>query len=280
MSTIDEASAWELLAALPPGLAGRSRYRQSVGEFALEVNAAGGWRASHPLAPEAARLLELYLPLRIADSLVIAQLGQSLDGRIATRTGHSHFVTGPDDIRHLHRLRALVDAVVVGAGTVAADDPQLTVREVSGSNPLRVVLDPRCRLPARHRLFSDGAVATLRLHAPEMGARAVHSTVEYEAVPVSGSGFAPETVIEVLARRGMRRILVEGGGSTVSRFLQAGVLDWLFVTVAPMIIGSGIHGLALPEIETLDQALRPSCRHMDLGDDVLFVFHWPRRPDR
>ena len=83
----------------------------------------GRWQAS--VAPTAAArlLLDLYLPLQLRADLVIAQAGQSLDGRIATPTGHSHYVTGPADIRRLHRLRALVDAVVVGAGTVAAAIP-------------------------------------------------------------------------------------------------------------------------------------------------------------
>src|ERR1700754_3479338 len=92
----------------------------------------------------------LFGPLRAgrADSLmVVGQLGQSLDGRIATETGHSHYVNGPSGLAHLHRLRALVDAVVVGVGTALADDPQLTVRRVSGPQPARVVIDPNGRLP-------------------------------------------------------------------------------------------------------------------------------------
>ena len=95
----------------------------------------------------------------------IAHLGQSLDGYIATASGDSYYVTGPDNVRHLHRLRALADAIVVGAGTVARDDPQLTVRHVEGPNPVRVVLDPAARLDARRRVFSDGAAPTLVVHA-------------------------------------------------------------------------------------------------------------------
>ena len=90
--------------------------------------------------------------------LVLAQLGQSLDGFIASRTGHAEFVTGPEDREHLHRLRALVDAVVVGVGTVAADDCRLTVRAVPGPHPTRVVLDPSARAP----LTSAGATPCAR----------------------------------------------------------------------------------------------------------------------
>ena len=92
------------------------------------------------------RLLALYHPLMIArhrdQSLCLGQLGQSLDGRIATASGHSHYINGRAALTHLHGLRALVDAVLVGVGTVAADDPRLTVRLVEGPSPARVVIDP------------------------------------------------------------------------------------------------------------------------------------------
>src|SRR5262249_7951477 len=92
---------------------------------------------------------------------VIAQTGQSLDGRIATSTGHSKYINGQEGLDHLHRLRALVDAVVVGVGTAVADDPQLTVRRVSGPNPARIVLDPQGRLPGAARLLTDDGARRL-----------------------------------------------------------------------------------------------------------------------
>src|SRR4029079_1253846 len=92
-----------------------------------------------------------------AGCMTVGQIGQSLDGRIATLSGHSRYINGSQGLCHLHRLRALVDAVVVGAGTVRADDPQLTVRHVAGPNPVRVVIDPRGTLPVTARAFaSDG----------------------------------------------------------------------------------------------------------------------------
>ena len=87
---------------------------------------------------------------------VLGRMAQSLDGRIATASGASHWISGPEDIVHTHRLRALFDAVVVGAGTVRADDPQLTTREGEGPSPVRVVLDTNRRLDARYRVFRDG----------------------------------------------------------------------------------------------------------------------------
>ena len=113
---------------------------------------------------------------------VVAQIGQSLDGRVATVTGHSHYVNGAPALRHLHELRAMADAEVVGVGTVIADDPQLTVRLVAGENPVRVVIDPRGRAPVQARCFAPDGVRRLVLRAQ---ARAETDTA---APGVEGSG--------------------------------------------------------------------------------------------
>src|SRR5215467_7369090 len=98
---------------------------------------------------------------RVDDLLVVGQIGQSLDGRAATATGHSHYINGAEGLDHLHRLRALVEAVVVGVGTAVADDPLLTVRRVAGPHPARIVIDPSGRLPATARAFRDDGVRRL-----------------------------------------------------------------------------------------------------------------------
>lgn len=217
----------------------------------------------------------LLAPLQTADVWVIGQLGQSVDGRIATESGHSHYVNGPEDLVRLHTLRALADAVVVGAGTVAADDPRLTVRRVEGEHPVRVVLDASGRLGAEHQVFADGAAPTLHIVAPgTRSAAAGCDGVEVVELPIDAErgGFAATTLIDELGRRGLRRVLVEGGGRTVSRFIEEGALDRLHVSVAPLLIGSGRPGLSLPVVETLDQAMRPAARRIALGDDLVFDF--------
>ena len=121
-SPLDEQTAWNLVRAIPPGLGGKEFVRVQHDlrpDVWLQVHGSGRWETSAELTPEAHDVLEIYVPLLLRADLVIAQVGQSLDGRIATESGHSHYVTGPADIRRLHRLRALVDAVVVGARTVA-----------------------------------------------------------------------------------------------------------------------------------------------------------------
>ncbi|MGJ7458884.1 RibD family protein [Halomonas sp. RA08-2] len=231
-----------------------------------------GWQAERPVSPSARDLLDCLLPLATrAGRLAIAQLGQSLDGRIATESGHSHFINGPQSLVHLHRLRALVDAVVVGAGTACEDDPRLTVRHVAGPHPVRVILDPSGRVTPDRLLLRDPEAPTLHLHGegawPE-GPAGDH--VQRLALPLVAGGFAPASVLDALAERGLGRVLIEGGGVTVSRFLEAGVLHRLHLLMAPLLIGSGRPGLAMTPIDTLHQARRPASRTFPCGDDTLF----------
>ena len=272
---MDEDTAWSLVRAIRPEPSGKDAFTRIHDDprpdVWLQVAASGAWATSTAVSPEARDLIELYLPLQLRADLVVAQWGQSLDGRIATEGGRSHYITGPEDIRRLHRLRALVDAVIVGSRTVMLDDPRLTVRLVEGHNPLRVVLDPGGRLDDKRHVFSDDAAPTLvvRRSLDAGGAPEMHDGVLSMPVVDTG-GFDPRLLIDVLRQHGYRRVLVEGGGITVSGFLQAGVVDRLHVTVAPMLLGSGRPGLTLEPIESLDLALRPPCRHFKLGDDLLF----------
>jgi diaminohydroxyphosphoribosylaminopyrimidine deaminase / 5-amino-6-(5-phosphoribosylamino)uracil reductase len=221
-------------------------------------------------APPDCPLWSLYAPVaegRGEPAFVIGQLGQSLDGRVATATGKSRYINGPEAIRHLHRLRALVDAVVVGVGTVVADDPQLSVREVEGPCPARVVIDPNFRLPNCARMLEDGAAPIYAVQG-EPGARA--KGVEPLIVPRTENGIAPGAIVAALAARGFRRILIEGGARTVSAFLAARALHRLHLSIAPKIIGSGPMGVNLPPIDELDAALRPTTMIHQLGEDVVF----------
>jgi riboflavin-specific deaminase-like protein len=214
----------------------------------------------------------LFGPLRhgrVDDLVVIGQIGQSLDGRVATETGHSHYINGPAGLAHLHRLRALVDAVVVGIGTALADDPQLTVRRVSGPQPARVVIDARGRLPAGASLLANDGVRRLVVAAP--GARPpLPSDIEIVGIAKTDGQIAPAAILSALAERGLRRVLIEGGADTVSRFLAAKCLDRLHIMVAPIILGSGRASFVLPPIARVDEApLMPVATHR-LDDETLF----------
>jgi diaminohydroxyphosphoribosylaminopyrimidine deaminase / 5-amino-6-(5-phosphoribosylamino)uracil reductase len=199
---------------------------------------------------------------------VIAQLGQSLDGRIATLSGDSKYINGAAALDHLHRLRAEVDAVVVGAGTVLADDPLLTVRRVEGRNPARIVIDPTGRVPGGARCFEADGAPIVVVCTENAGALAHAETVR---LPANGGAFTPAAIVAALGRRGFRRILVEGGARTISSFIDAGMIDRLHVLVAPIILGSGRPALELKPIAALSEALRPAAKTYVLSDgNVLF----------
>lgn len=240
------------------------------------------WRLQGRWDAEALQLFDLFKPLLDfrpeGAAWVIAQLGQSLDGCVATRTGDSCFINGPENLLHLHRLRAVCDAVIVGAGTVAADNPRLTTRRVPGPNPTRVLLDPQLRL-AGHletaHVFNDGQAPTLWLcdarwrgdAVAQVGADrvlAVRDLLRDDATPHLAHA------VTALQSRGLTRLFVEGGGVTVSRFLAQRCLDRLHLAVAPIIIGDGRPGLRFEGPARLADCLRPHCHVYRMGPDHLW----------
>jgi len=174
-------------------------------------------------------------------------------------------------------LRALFDAVLVGRATVECDDPRLTTRLVSGDNPTRVVVDPSLRSSLERKVFRDGSAPTLLLCGQgKRGNRRKHGHAEVLEIPGEGHLLSPTAILDGLRQRGLRRTFVEGGGVTVSHFLQARVLDRVHITISPLFLGQGRPGLALAKIDGLDQALRPSVRRFELGEDMLFDCRFQR----
>lgn len=227
--------------------------------------------AGGPVADDIARL---YAPVLAASSaadgcFVVGRIAQSLDGRIATSNGTSFWISGEADILHTHRLRALADAVVVGAGTVRADDPLLTTRYCSGPSPVRVVIDADRRLAPAYRVFRESP-DTLLLCAEDVGGADTVGTAEVVRLPRGSDGRVdPAAILTALAARGLRRIFVEGGGVTVSRFLAAGALDRLHVTIAPLLLGAGVPAFTLPCPGRPELGMRLGWTLHHLGDDLL-----------
>ena len=230
-----------------------------------------------PDGPLGALFGPLLAPPRAADGcVVVGRLAQTLDGRIATLSGSSQWIGGPGDLLHTHRLRALCHAVVVGAGTVRSDDPRLTTRDCSGPHPVRVVLDTDRRLgpglrrlprrPAHPAAVRRGCARPRRPGPDRLGIAEVLRLPRDALV----GGLQVPAILAALAARGLTRIFVEGGGVTVSRFLAAGCLDRLHVTVAPVLLGSGIPAFTLPEAARIADGLRFAWTVHTLDPDMLF----------
>jgi diaminohydroxyphosphoribosylaminopyrimidine deaminase / 5-amino-6-(5-phosphoribosylamino)uracil reductase len=204
----------------------------------------------------------------------------TLDGRLATRTGDSKWITGEQARKRAHHLRAQADAVLVGVGTVLADDPELTVRLLRGRNPLRVVLDARLRTPARAKLVRTAKdTRTLIFHAPQADAAKARALTQagVELVEVAAGrsgGVNLRQVLRELARRDVVRLLVEGGAHVHGALLDAGLADRLAIFVAPKLLGDPqatplSYGRGRKRLLDAFQLHAPRIER--LGNDVLFV---------
>lgn len=172
---------------------------------------------------------------------VILKIAASLDGKIATSSGDSRWITGPEARRHVHSLRNQVDAVLVGAGTVITDDPQLTCRIPGGRNPLRVVVDGHLRIPTTARLLREPG-KTILVTGPRAPSRKVRTIercgAEVWRFPLSDGGIPFASILRELAKRGIVSVMIEGGATTAGRALAEKVVDKVCFFYAPKIIGA------------------------------------------
>lgn len=221
---------------------------------------------------------------------VVAKLAQSLDGRIATRTGASQWITGPAARQVGQGLRNTLDAIMVGAGTVLADDPSLTCRLRGGRDPVRVVLDTGARLPPRAKIFGiakTSGAPTWVFVGPDASARRRRALeragAETIVCPLRGTRVDPEAVMQALFTRGLLSVLVEGGPTLMGALFDAQLVNKVYAFVAPMIIGGdgarssvGGHGIAV-----LSRALRLApVETSQVGADLLITGNivLPRSP--
>ncbi|MEO6953198.1 MAG: bifunctional diaminohydroxyphosphoribosylaminopyrimidine deaminase/5-amino-6-(5-phosphoribosylamino)uracil reductase RibD [Polyangia bacterium] len=189
----------------------------------------------------------------------------SLDGRLATSSGESKWITGEAARKEAHRLRAAHDAILVGAGTVLADDPSLTVRDVKGSDPRRLILDGALKISPDAKAVPGSIIFTTQEsgHAPFLARGA-------EVVVLPGERIAMTALLEAIGAHQLRSVLVEGGGQVHGALLREGLVDEVHVFVAPLLIGGdGVPLLAGPGAATMDAARRLSGPTIKkLGDDV------------
>jgi GTP cyclohydrolase II len=206
---------------------------------------------------------------------VALKYAQTLDGRIATSTGDARWISGEQERRTSHALRAACDAVLVGVGTVLADDPQLTVRMVPGNSPIRVVLDSELRTPGDARVLSHDAATTIvttSASSAERRAELRRRGVSVVVVPAGSHGVDLGAALDALLGDGIRSVLVEGGARVITSFLSLGLADRLVVGIAPRVLGSGTEAVRDLGITEVASSIRIEHRAVHVvGDDVLIA---------
>jgi 3,4-dihydroxy 2-butanone 4-phosphate synthase/GTP cyclohydrolase II len=196
--------------------------------------------------------------------LVTLSYAQSLDGSLAARRGCQLKLSGPDSLRLTHRLRAAHDAILVGIGTVTADNPRLTVRLAPGKDPQPVILDSRLQIPLQSSLLTGGSpvwIATQEAHSSDPGWQRRASALEAAGARLlplptdNGGRISLVALLRKLAELGICSLMVEGGARTITSFLSQGLVDQVVITVAPVFVGglhavSGLYGESEPETPT------------------------------
>lgn len=196
------------------------------------------------LQEEAVRLNEAYYKyIQAREPFVILKAALSLDGKLATRTGDSQWITGVAARRRVHEMRDVVDAVVVGIGTILKDDSMLTTRleEQQGRDPLRVVVDTRGRLPLTARVLRSGSRPPLVVVGsrvpPTRLRRLKEARAEVVVLPQGDGGLSLRNLMHELGCREITSAMIEGGGKLATSALQAGLVDKLILMLAPVLIG-------------------------------------------
>lgn len=198
------------------------------------------------------------------------KLASTLDGRTAAADGTSRWITGADARAEVHRLRARCDAVLVGGGTLRADDPHLAVRDVADAvQPVRVVLDSAAEIPLTARVLDDAAPTLVVVAEGVDASRLAAAGVDVLVVPRSDTGLDPAVVLGALHERGIRSVLLEGGATIAGSFVAADLVDEVVAHLAPALLGSGRPVLTDAGITTITEALRLTTTDVTrLGDDV------------
>ena len=202
--------------------------------------------------------------------LVSLCYAQSLDGCLAAQPGRPTQLSGPQSSRLTHQLRAAHDAILVGVGTVLADDPQLTVRLAPGQNPQPVILDSRLRTPLQARLVQPAArpvwIATTPAANPVQKVALESAGVRLLVLPSDEKGrVSLEALLQALAADGVRSLMVEGGAQVITGFLAQGLADWVAITIAPVFLG----GLPAVGAELVGPHRLKEMSTEQLGEDVV-----------
>ena len=207
---------------------------------------------------------EIILPLiRKKDRNFIGQIGQSLDAKIALNNGNSHYINEKESITYLHCLRSISDGVLVGVNTIIKDNPLLTTRKIKGQNPTRLIIDPSLKLTNKYKIFKDKN--TNIVFTTSNKTKNLNNTT---IVKLPKKDFTLG-VYKFLKKSSLKYILIEGGPTTLSHFIEQNLINYMQFIISPTLIGSGINSVKLKPITNLKKAIRRKSNFAKLGKEII-----------
>ena len=207
---------------------------------------------------------EIIIPLLLKNnSNFIGQIGQSLDGKIALNNGNSHYINEKESIIYLHCLRSISDGVLVGVNTIMKDNPFLTTRKIKGDNPIRLIIDPSLKLTNRYNIFKDNNKNIIFTNSSKEKKLKNTSIVKFPKKNFTLS------IFKYLKKTSLKTILIEGGPTTLSHFIEHKLINYMQFIISPTIIGSGIDSLKLKPITNLKNAIRVKNTINKLGKEII-----------
>ena len=207
---------------------------------------------------------EILLPLiRKKDRVFIGQIGQSLDAKIALNNGNSHYINEKESITYLHCLRSISDGVLVGVNTIIKDNPLLTTRKIKGQNPTRLIIDPSLKLTNKYKIFKDKN--TNIVFTTSNKTKNLNNTT---IVKLPKKDFTL-SVYKFLKKSSLKYILIEGGPTTLSHFIEQNLINYMQFIISPTLIGSGINSVKFKPITNLKKAIRRKSNFAKLGKEII-----------
>ena len=207
---------------------------------------------------------EIIIPLLLKNNNnFIGQIGQSLDGKIALNNGSSHYINEKESITYLHCLRSISDGVLVGVNTIIKDNPLLTTRKIKGPNPIRLIIDPTLKLTNKYKIFKDDNKNIIFTNSSKEK-KFINTTI----VKFPKKNFT-QNIYDYLEKTSLQTILIEGGPTTLSHFIELNLLNYMQFIISPTIIGSGIDSVRLKPISDLKNALRAKNTICKLGKEII-----------
>ena len=207
---------------------------------------------------------EIIIPLLLKNnSNLIGQIGQSIDGKIALNNGKSHYINEKESIIYLHCLRSISDGVLVGVNTIIKDNPLLTTRKIKGQNPTRLIIDPSLKLTNKYKIFKDNNKNIIFTNSSKR--KKLYNTT---IVKFPKKNFTLN-IYKYLKKTSLKTILIEGGPTTLSHFIELKLINYMQFIISPTIIGSGIDSLKLKPITNLKNAIRKKNTISKLGKEII-----------